>query len=147
MKASRFVVDNSVVMAWCFEDEASVYADAILERLDGGEAVVPAIWPLEVGNVLLVVERKRRLGKADAVRFIELLSALPISVEQESPGRMLTDIVALARDLRLSTYDASYLDLAMRSGLPIATQDKLLTKAARKCGVPVLGAKGARKKS
>ena len=138
MRPTRFVVDNSVVMAWCFEDEASKYADVALECLENGEAVVPAIWPLEVGNVLLVAERKRRLGKADVVRFLELLTSLPLVVEQESPERMLTDIVALARDSQLSTYDASYLDLAMRSGLPIATQDKLLIKAAKKCGVPLL---------
>ena len=140
MTPARFVVDNSVVMAWCFEDEVSEYADATLECLEDAEAVVPAIWPLEVGNVLLVAERKRRLDKADVVRFLELVSSLPLSVEQESPERMLTDIIALARDLRLSTYDASYLDLAMRLGLPIATQDTSLTKAARKCGVPLLGA-------
>jgi predicted nucleic acid-binding protein len=146
MKPARFVVDNSVIMAWCFEDEVSAYADATLECLEDCEALVPAIWPLEIGNVLLVAERKRRLGKADVVRFLELVSSLPLSVEQESPGRMLTDIIALARDLRLSTYDASYLDLAMRLGLPIATQDKLLMKAAKKCGVPLLGEKKSRKK-
>jgi predicted nucleic acid-binding protein len=138
MNPARFVVDNSVVMAWCFEDEASGYADTALECLENGEAVVPAIWPLELGNVLLVAERKRRLGKADVVRFLELVSSLPLSVEQESPGRMLTDIIALARDLELSTYDASYLDLAMRLGLPIATQDKSLMKVAKTCGVPLL---------
>ena len=147
MSPARFVVDNSVVMAWCFEDEASEYADAALECLEDGEAVVPAIWPLEIGNVLLVAERKRRLGKADVVRFLELVSSLPLSVEQESPERMLTDIIALARELRLSTYDASYLDLAMRLGLPIATQDKSLMKAARKCRVSLLGEKSSRKKS
>lgn len=139
MTTARFVVDNSVVMAWCFEDETCEYTDTVLERLEDGEAVVPAIWPLEVGNVLLVAERKARLGKADVVRFLELIGSLPLVVEQESPERMLTDIIALARDLRLSTYDASYLDLAMRSGLPIATQDKLLMRAAKKCGVTLLG--------
>jgi predicted nucleic acid-binding protein len=136
---TRFVVDNSVVMAWCFDDEASGYADTVLESLEGSEAIVPSIWPLELGNVLVVAERQRRLGKADVVRFLELVGSLPISVEQESPERMLNEIVSLARDLRLSTYDASYLDLAMRSGSPIATQDKPLMKAARECGVPVLG--------
>jgi len=141
MTPTQFVLDNSVVMAWCFEDEVSEYADATLECLEGGEAVVPSIWPLEVGNVLLAAERKGRLGKADVVRFLELIGNLPITVEQESPERMLTDIIALARDVRLSTYDASYLDLAMRSGLPIATQDISLIKAATECGVPLLGEK------
>jgi len=147
MNPTRFVIDNSVVMAWCFEDEVSAYADTVLECLRDGKAVVPAIWPLEIGNVLLVAERKRRLGKADVVRFLELVGSLPISVEQESRKRMLTEIIHLARDLGLSTYDASYLDLAMRLGLPIATQDKVLIKAAQHCGVPLFREKGSRKKS
>jgi predicted nucleic acid-binding protein len=125
-----------------FEDEIGRYADAILECLEDGEAVIPAIWPLEVGNVLLLAERKKRLSKADATRFLELVGSQPISVEQESPQRMLTEIIALARDLRLSIYDASYLDPAMRSGLPIATQGDSLKKAARKCRVPVLTERG-----
>jgi len=63
MSSERFVIDNSVVMAWCFEDKAGGYADAVLQSLEGAEAVVPAIWPLEVGNVLLVAERKRRMPR------------------------------------------------------------------------------------
>lgn len=141
MRPARFVVDNSVVMAWCFEDETSDYTDTVLDCLEESEAVVPAIWPLEVGNVLLVAERKGRLAKSVVVRFLELIGSLPIQVEHESPERMLTDIMTHARDLRLSTYDASYLDLAMRLGLPIATQDKSLMKAARKCGVALFGRK------
>ena len=72
MTPLRFVVDNSVVMAWCFGDESSKYTDAVLACLEAGEAVVPAIWPLEVGNVLLVAERRGRLGKSDVARFLEL---------------------------------------------------------------------------
>jgi predicted nucleic acid-binding protein len=132
---ARFVVDTSVVMAWCFEDESNAYANSVLGSLATHEAVVPAIWPLEVGNVLLVAGRRGRLNHADAVRFVALLKNLSIVVEQESPERMLTDIIALARDLQLSTYDASYLDLSMRAGLPIATLDKALRKAARTCRV------------
>jgi predicted nucleic acid-binding protein len=135
---TRFVVDNSVVMAWLFEDEVSPYADAVLDLLEEGEAVVPSVWPLEVGNVLLVAERKKCLTKADVTRALDLLGALPISVEQESPGRMLTEVLSLARDAQISTYDASYLDLAMRSELPIATQDRLLLQAAKLRGVGVL---------
>lgn len=137
MSAPRFVVDNSVVMAWCFEDESDRYAEAVLNSLETAEAVVPAIWPLEVGNVLVVAERRNRLGAADSMRFLTLLKSLPIRVDQEPPDRMLGEIVALARDQNLSTYDASYLDLAMRLGLPIATQDVCLLKAAKKCRVPV----------
>ena len=133
--ASRFVIDNSVVMSWCFEDEGNRYAESVLESLESAEAVVPAIWPLEVGNVLLVAERKKRLSRASVVRFLELLSGLPITVEQETPERMLKEIVSLAREHGLSTYDASYLDLSMRFELPLATRDISLQKAARKCKV------------
>ncbi|MCH7716764.1 MAG: type II toxin-antitoxin system VapC family toxin [Gemmatimonadetes bacterium] len=133
-----FVVDNSVVMAWCFEDEAGKYADAVLERLTVAEAMVPAIWPLEVGNVLLVAERRRRLRRADSERFIALLRQLPIVVEPEDARRALGDVMALARDVGLSTYDASYLNVALRHGLPIATMDRDLRKAARRCHVAVV---------
>jgi predicted nucleic acid-binding protein len=135
--SARFVVDNSVVMSWCFEEEENSYAEAVLESLEAGEAFVPAIWPLEVGNVLLVAERKKRLSQAAVVRFLELLGGLPIVVEQETPDRMLKEIVSLAREHRLSTYDASYLDLAMRLDLPLSTRDTSLMKAAKKCKVPV----------
>jgi predicted nucleic acid-binding protein len=135
--ASRFVVDNSVVMSWCFQDEGNSHAEAVLESLEAGRAFVPAIWPLEVGNVLLVAERKNRLSHAAAVRFLDLLGGLPISVEQESPDRMLKEILSLAREHELSTYDASYLDLAMRLDLPISTLDASLVKAAAKCEVPI----------
>ena len=134
---ARFVVDNSIVMSWCFEDEGYSYSEAVLESLEAGEAFVPAIWPLEVGNVLLVAERKRRLSQASVVRFLELLGGLPIVVEQETPERMFKEIVSLAREHRLSTYDASYLDLAMRLDLPLSTQDTSLVKAAKKCKVPI----------
>ena len=134
--SARFVVDNSIVMSWCFEDEENDYSVAVLESLETGDAFVPAIWPLEVGNVLLVAERKNRLSQASVVRFLALLAGLPITVEQETPERMLKEIISLARGHGLSTYDASYLDLAMRLDLPLSTQDATLMKAAEKCKVP-----------
>ena len=133
-----FVIDNSVVMTWCFKDQINQYADAILDRLEVSTAVVPSIWPLEVGNILLVAERKKRLSEADSTRFIVLLAELPIIIEQEPPERMMKDILALAREHQLSTYDASYLDLAMRKGLPIATLDNRLKAAAKRSQVPTL---------
>jgi len=78
----RFVIDNSVVMAWCFEDEISPYADFVLDSLKNMTAIVPSIWPLEVGNVLTVAERKKRLNEAASNKFIALLSELPIIVDQ-----------------------------------------------------------------
>jgi predicted nucleic acid-binding protein len=133
-----FVIDNSVVMSWCFQDETSKYTDAILDYLEQATAYVPAIWPLEVSNVLLVAERRKRLSQSDSSRFISLLLELPIIVEPESPERMLSEILALAREYKLSSYDASYLDIAMRKGLPIATTDKNIISAARRSSVPIL---------
>lgn len=133
-----FVIDNSVVMAWCFKDEISRYSDRILDSLEVFTGFVPSIWPLEVSNVLLSAERKKIISEADSARFIALLAELPIIVEQESPERMIKDIFALARKHKLSSYDASYLDLAMRKGLPIATLDKNLLAAAKQSKVPIL---------
>ena len=133
----RFVVDNSVVMAWCFKDEATPYADAVLDSLSEAVAVVPSIWPLEVVNVLLVAERQKRLREADSVRFITLLSQLPIIVERAWPEKMMKELLALGRADQLSSYDAAYLELAMRQGLPVATLDKKLAKAARRIEIPI----------
>ena len=136
--SGRFVIDNSIVMTWCFIDEASQYADAVLEKLTEAEALVPTIWPLEVVNVLLVAERRKRLREIDSVRFLSLLSQLPIHVEQAWPERSMNELLALGRGHPLSSYDASYLDLAMRHGLPIATLDQKLTGAANRMDVPFL---------
>ena len=119
-------------MSWCFDDETNSYAEAVLDSLESATAIVPSIWPLEIGNVLLVAERKNRLSAAASERFIALLSELPIIAEPEPPERMLREIFALARKHQLSTYDASYLDLAIRRQIPIATLDaKLRTAAAQ----------------
>ena len=133
----QFVVDNSVVMSWCFKDETNNYADIVLDRLTEIVAVVPSIWPLEVVNVLLVAERQKRLSESDSIRFLTLLSQLPILVEYERP-EMMKELLALARSNNLSSYDASYLDLAMRKGVPIATLDNKLIEAAKRIDVPIL---------
>ncbi len=137
---SRFVIDNSVVMSWCFQDEASDYADAVLGKLTECTAVVPSIWPLEVVNVLLVAERRKRLEKAGSVRFLALLAQLPIVVENERVERKMKDLLALGRAENLSSYDAAYLDLAMKQGIPIATLDRNLLAAAKRSSVPILSA-------
>jgi predicted nucleic acid-binding protein len=136
--APQFVVDNSVVLAWCFENEASAYADSVLNHFEHAKAVVPAIWPLEICNVLLAAEQEMHLTPTDSTRFISLLSDLPITVEQESVPRMQGEIFSLARKQELSSYEASYLDLAMRLGLPLATVDERLRTAAGRCQVPIL---------
>jgi len=133
-----FVIDNSVVMSWCFKDEANDYADAVLEKLTTARAIVPAIWPLEVVNVLLVAERKKRLKQADSFRILTLLLQLPIEAEQEWSQKAMPDLLALGRNLDLSSYDLSYLDLAMRRGCPLASLDQKLVSAAKESGVSIL---------
>jgi len=140
---NRFVLDNSIVMSWCFEDESNDFADRVLDMLRDSKALVPAIWPLEVGNVLLLAERRNRLSKADSSRFLAMLSSLPIHSELETAQRAMSNILSLAREHQLSTYDASYLDLAMREGIAIATLDRGLRRAAEKCQVMLLCSSGA----
>jgi predicted nucleic acid-binding protein len=129
------VVDNSVVMSWCFEDQANPYADSILSNLTGTVVYAPSVWPFEVVNVLAIAERKKCISEADSVRFISLLSQLPIIVQYESPEKGMKDLLGLARAHNLSSYDASYLDLAMRMGLPMATLDERLKRAAKSAQV------------
>ncbi len=133
-----FVMDASVTMAWCFEDEATPYTESVLERLRVEEAEVPAIWSLEVANVLLVAERRRRLTESQTVRFTEILLALPVNVDTEAKERCLGPILSLGREFALSAYDAAYLELAARRGLALATCDEGLKSAAAQMGVPLL---------
>lgn len=137
---SDFVVDNSVVMAWCFDDEADSYADAIQDLLAHNFAFVPSIWPLAVANVLLVAERKKRITKSASGHFVEMLSQLPIAVDSTEPERVFHDIMSLARQYKLTSYDASYIELAIRKGLPIASLDKAILKAAKDIQVQILSA-------
>ena len=127
---SRLVIDCSVTMAWCFEDECDAYADSSLAALASAEARVPSVWSLEVANVLLVAERRDRIAPADSTRFVQLLAELPIVVEHDDRRRTQGAVLDLARRTGLSVYDASYLDLAMRLGVPLATRDDQRREAA-----------------
>ena len=132
------VIDNSVVMTWCFEDVANDYADSVLDKLAETTAMVPSIWALEVVNVLLTAERRKRLKQADSIRFMTLLSQLPIVVDHDRPEKMMKDLLVLGRSTGLSSYDAAYLELAMRNDFPLATLDKKLAEAARLVDVTLL---------
>ncbi len=136
--SDRFVVDNSVVMSWCFKDETNRYADSILDLLVESIALVPAIWHFEVVNVLLVAERRKRISKADSTRFLSLLSRLPIVAETEHPKTLMKDLLGLGRSSKLSSYDAAYIDLAMKQGVPLATSDRRLRRAAKAVDVRLL---------
>ena len=135
---TRFVVDCSVTMGWCFEDEHDPYSEAILEKLGHWEATVPSVWTFEVANTLLVGERRKRLSKPDASNFLAFLDHLPITIDESSTRRALSSVLALAREQNLSAYDAAYLELAVREGLPLATLDRALMKAAASLEVPVV---------
>jgi len=135
---SALVVDASVALAWCFEDEASPATDAMLDQVKDEGAIVPSLWHLELGNVLLSAERRGRTIQGGVVARLALMAQLPITIDAETAGRAWREILALARAERLTAYDAAYLELAVRRGLPLATKDEALLGAARRVGVPVL---------
>ena len=130
-----FVLDTSVTMAWLFEDEATRNTEAILDQLLSEEALVPTLWTYEVGNVLLMAERRKRITEAQGRRFTHLLESLPIRISDPHLNSLWSGAVVIAREHGLSVYDGTYLDLAMREGIPLATSDKALKKAARNVGV------------
>jgi len=134
-----FVLDASLAVAWCFEDETTAYTERIFNLLTGGaEALVPVLWPYEVANGLSVAERRKRTSSATVTGFLNRLARLPIFIDttDHSPmGRAFTEVLSLARRYLLSVYDASYLDLAVRSGLPLASLDQRLKKAAEEAGI------------
>lgn len=130
-----FVLDGSVTLVWGFTDENDDYATAILDKMPEFQAYVPNIWPLEVANALLAGERRGRTTPADAARFLAILGTFPIAVDDETVARAWVETMHLARTHNLSSYDASYLELAMRLGLPLATLDDKLKTAAKAVGV------------
>ena len=135
----EFVLDSSITMSWFFDDEATTATDELLDQLNSdGRAIVAAHWALEVGNTLLMAERRRLSTVAESRHFLAILDALPIEADQETISRASTASMTLARAQGLTLYDSAYLELAMRRNLPLATVDKQLRAAARKTGVPCL---------
>ena len=139
----RFVLDNSVVMRWLLKDgsvERLAYADKVLGLLmqDDAQAVVPGVWPLEVANVIVKAQAKGLLSEARATAFIGLLDDMGISVDSSTAERALKDTLQLARRFKLPSYDASYLELALREGLQLATLDSDLHSAMLQTGGAVV---------
>jgi predicted nucleic acid-binding protein len=133
------VLDASVALSWIFEDEASPYAEEIIEALKVRSAVVPLVWSLEVDNAILAAIRRRRIQEADAFRYLTVLDTLTLEIDLEVARDALGQrILGLGLTHSLSAYDASYLELAMRRGLPLATQDERLIRATMNTGVRVL---------
>lgn len=137
---TAFVLDASITLAWLFEDERSEAADELLARLDTETAAVPSVWPLEVANVIAGAERRRRITAARRAEFVAQLETFAIMVDEETADRAFSRILDLARQQQLSAYDAAYLELAMRLGIPLASKDRELRDAAERVGVIVLGA-------
>lgn len=133
---NRFVVDSSLTMAWYLEDEQDAYADATHVTLThGAAAIAPPLWPYEVANGFRMAERRGRIQSADIPRVLALLDPLPIEVQTTAHERARGSVLALARQEGLTCYDAAYLELAMREGLPLATLDGQLREAAGRVGV------------
>jgi predicted nucleic acid-binding protein len=128
-------VDASVASAWCFEDEASPGTDAVLDEVVRLGARVPALWLFEMANVLTLAERRGRVDNEQVGRFVDALLALPIQVDRAEPAFLVPALARISRDERLTSYDAAYLELAIRSGLPLATRDGALQAAAERAGV------------
>ena len=122
-----FVVDASVTLEWLMPDEASDLAERALERLGDDEAVAPSLWWFEVRNALLSAERRGRLARDQVQMALVRLARLPISLDHDVDEAVL---LAVARQCRLTIYDAAYLELALRRGLPLATLDRELARAA-----------------
>lgn len=130
-----FVLDCSVTMAWVFPDEATEATDQLRDSLLESRAFVPSLWPVEVGNVLLVATRRNRIRVDDWREIRASLEALPIEIDPVTTSRAWGDSLELARTHQLSVYDAMYLELAVRLQLPLATLDRALRIAARTVGV------------
>lgn len=130
------VIDASFAIALVLPDEAKP-AGAMVALLENDGAVVPALWPLEVGNTLVVAERRRRIAAAALDRIANHLAALPIAIDDRPAMQSWIACIALAKRHRLTVYDAAYLELASRLRLPLATLDADLRKAAKAEGVAV----------
>ena len=133
---SRFVLDASIVLTWCFPDENAALAQHVADRFTHGDtAVAPCFWPHEVLNALLAGEKRKRISIALVQSFLDDLAALPVELKQSPSGIVFDRIQSLSRKYGLTAYDAAYLDLALDSGLPLATLDEDLVSACKKATV------------
>lgn len=129
---SRFVLDASVVLTWCFPDENADLAEHVAHRFQQGDtALAPSFWPHEVLNALLVGEKRKRITKEMIRRFLDDLTLLPVTLEQTPGGVVFDRIQSLSRSYGLTPYDAAYLDLALENGLALATLDEALVRACQ----------------
>lgn len=136
----QFILDNSVAMRWLLATGKltdQTYAETVLLSLNETQAIVPQIWQLEAANVLLGAEKRGQLDAENVEAFVSHLDSLPIVTDTLTHQQVFSRTMSLARAYKLSSYDAAYLELALREGLPIATLDQDLLKAALKANVKI----------
>lgn len=133
-----WVVDYSVAIAWCFEDEATPRTEGLLDRLQSEPAIAPTHWPLEVANVLRTAVKRGRLTESQAAKKIAAIMSLPVRYDPLTHLLAFTTTYELARKHKLTSYDAAYLELSTRLGAELATNGQALADAARKAGVVLL---------
>lgn len=139
----NFILDASVALLWLAPQTnptGADYAAETLTALKSSQAVVPSLFALEIANVVSKLESKGGVTEADSQRYIAVLTRLNISVDQATAAHALGDTLNLARRYKLSAYDAAYLELSLRTGMPLATLDAGLAKAATTAGVSIFGA-------
>lgn len=135
----QFVLDCSMTMAWLFEDEKTKASEHLLTQFSkDARAIVPSLWMWEVGNVLLVAQRRKRVTHAQASGFLQMLKILPITIDEKSAQAAHGVTFELALEQDLSSYDAAYLELALRRQLPVASLDKKLNCASKALGLSLI---------
>jgi predicted nucleic acid-binding protein len=134
--SASFIVDASVGFAWVYQGQATPETDQLLNEVSAGATViVPALWFLEMSNVLLIAQRRHRLTAIQRKAAMEKLTAMQLTVDEEGSRNAFGKTSELAEKYGLTIYDATYLELALRRSLPLASRDEALTKAATRCGI------------
>jgi predicted nucleic acid-binding protein len=134
----RFVLDASVTVAWCFQDEQDARADAAFAALQSdASAIVPPLWWFEIRNAAMLGVRRNRITDSEMKAFLKRLAKMFIELAQ-IPEELA--VFALANRHCLAFYDAAYLELAQRENIALATLDGALARAAAAEGVPLIGA-------
>ncbi len=136
---TRCVLDSSVALAWVLPGEGTDATEALLDEIAADGAIASGMWPLETANVLLQAEKARRITIDERRRSLTTLAALPIHIDPDTASQAFTRTLSLAETQGLTLYDASYLELALRLALPLASLDKKLRQAASASGVALLG--------
>lgn len=135
----RFILDSSMTLSWSFPDESSPETDAVLEHFnDGATALIPHLWAWEVGNVLILAVRNKRITETQRAEKISLLQSLRLELDPVAHHEAMATSAALAREHRLTLYDATYLEMTIRLNLPLGTLDSELRSACKKLGLPLL---------